>query len=104
MGCFAFECLGCGKHEQEGIVQGCVMKVGRVWVRGEYSDYGWASCRQEGSDQEVQVWFERFAEYFEAWGVAESALKASHVYCSDAKRNGVPRDVRRRVLHVLPAL
>jgi hypothetical protein len=85
MGCFAFECRECGSHDQDGIVRGCVVKVSGVWVRGEYSEYGWVECALEGQDDPVQVWLQQFqSDYFESWGVPGDALLGG----AWAQRNG----------------
>ena len=100
MGCFAFECANCGAHDQEGIVRGCVVRVAGVWVRGEYSEYGWADCLREGHEDPEQVWLEQFRDYFDAWGVPADGVLGTAVYCADPKRNCCPR--RLQILEALP--
>eukprot|EP00928_Gymnodinium_smaydae_P079332 TRINITY_DN63296_c0_g1_i1.p1 TRINITY_DN63296_c0_g1~~TRINITY_DN63296_c0_g1_i1.p1 ORF type:complete len:189 (-),score=24.33 TRINITY_DN63296_c0_g1_i1:462-971(-) len=100
MGCFAFECAKCGQHPQEEIVRSCVVKMGKVYVKGEYLEDGSVEIRRGGS--RILVYLEQFREYFESWQVPSDALVAATVYCSDpCSRICVPRRVR--VLKTLPA-
>lgn len=83
-------------------MRGCVVRVAGVWVRGEYSEYGWADCLREGhADEPEQVWLEQFRDYFDAWGVPADAVLGTAVYCADLRRNCCPR--RLQILEALPA-
>jgi hypothetical protein len=81
-------------------VRGCVVKVSGVWVRGNYSEYGWVECAHEGQADPVQVWLQQFQSDFEHWGVPADALIATSVYCADPARSCVPG---LQIWHALPA-
>ena len=95
MGQFSYVCSKCGEHSQFDWITECVVKMGELYVKGQYDGYGGVEVEvvspSEGAKhrkRSVRAFLEQHREFFNSWDLTKDDLVCSKIYCDGEAGKG----------------